>query len=161
MDSPQALFTTLPYRISSSQYFSVLLRRMLMQWLSLVILALAILITATCFDLRFGIVLLMFVFIVLPLIIFIFYYNYALRPEAFYSVVEKSVIIHSQGIDCTYNDQQRNILAWSRVLRIERDNNAFYFFTGKNTFFYLPRQAFASVDELLDFQNNFLPHILS
>ena len=84
MDTRHAIFETLPYRIASSQYFSLILRRVVMQWLSITILLLAILIGATCFDLRFGIVLLMFIFIILPLIIFIFYYNYALRPEAFY-----------------------------------------------------------------------------
>ncbi|MBP3349688.1 MAG: YcxB family protein [Bacteroidaceae bacterium] len=161
MDSPQALFQTLPFRISSSRYFTVILRRMLVRWLSLTILSLALLIGATCFDLRFGIILLMFIFIILPLILFIFYYNYALRPEAFFSVVEKSVIIHPQGIDCIYNEQTRNILYWKDVQRIEIDNKAFYIFTGNNTYFYLSREAFASVDDMRNFEKNFLPQIIS
>ena len=161
MDTPHTIFETLPYRIASSQYFSVILRRIVMQWLGITILLLAILIGATCFDVRFGVVLLMFIFIILPLILFIFYYNYALRPEAFYSVVEKSVIIHNNGIDCIYNEKQRNILSWNNVQRIERDSKAFYFYTGKYTFFYLCRDAFTSTDEMHEFEKNFLPNILS
>lgn len=161
MDTPQALFETLPFRTTSSRYFTVILRRMLMRWLSLTILALTLLIGATCYDLRFGIILLMFIFIILPLVLFIFYYNYALRPEAFFSVVEKSAIIHDQGIDCIYNEKLRNILCWKDVQRVERDNKAFYIFTGNNTYFYLAREAFASVDDMHNFEKNFLPQIIS
>ena len=161
METKQPLFETLPFRVSSSRYFAVILRRMLMRWIGLTILSLTLLITATCFDLRFGIVLLMFIFIILPLILFIFYYHYALRPEAFYSVVEKTAIITPQGIDCIYNEKQHNILIWSNVNRVERDRTAFYIFTGNNTYFYLSREAFATEEELQDFENEFLPQIIS
>ena len=161
MDSQQVLFETLPFRTTSSRYFAVILRRLLLRWLSLSIISLTLLIAATCYDLRFGIVLLMFIFIILPLVLFIFYYNYALRPEAFYSVVEKSVTITSKGIDCIYNEKTHNILIWSNVQRIERDTKAFYIFTGNNTYFYLTRDAFASIEELSRFEKDFLPSIIS
>ena len=103
----------------------------------------------------------MFIFIIIPLILFFLYYNYALRPEAFYSVVEKSLIIHSLGIDCIYNEKHHNILSWKNVQRIERDNKAFYIFTGNYTYFYLPRNAFNSIEELHNFEINFLPQFIS
>ena len=161
MNTQQVLFETLPFRVDSSRYFAVIVRRLLLRWLSLTILALTLLIGATCYDLRFGIVLLMFIFIILPLVLFIFYYHYALRPEAFYSVVEKSAIITHQGIDCIYNEKQHNILIWSNVQRVELDPKAFYIFTGKNTYFYLSRSAFASPQELRNFEKEFLPSIIS
>lgn len=161
MDSPKILFETLPFRTTSSRYFTIILRRLLFRWLSLSITSFSLLIAATCYDLRFGIVLLMFIFIILPLVLFIFYYNYALRPEAFYSVVEKSVTITSQGIDCIYNEKTHNILIWNNVQRIERDTRAFYIFTGINTYFYLSRDAFSSPEELYRFENDFLPSIIS
>ncbi|MBR3950515.1 MAG: YcxB family protein [Bacteroidaceae bacterium] len=161
MHTHQVLFTTQPFRIPSSQYFSIILRRWLTRWLSIAILLFIALIAATCFDIRYGIILLMFIFIIIPLILFFLYYNYALRPEAFYSVVEKSLIIHSLGIDCIYNEKHHNILSWKNVQRIERDNKAFYIFTGNYTYFYLPRNAFNSIEELHNFEINFLPQFIS
>ena len=114
-----------------------------------------------CYDLRFGIVLLMFIFIILPLVLFMFYYNYALRPVAFFSVVEKSVIIHTRGIDCIYDEKQREVLQWQLVERVERNNEAFYIYTDANTYFYLPRQAFATAEDIQDFEKNYLPQFIS
>lgn len=160
-EEKKVLFETLPYRVASSKYFKVIFCKLLTRWLSIVILLLTALIGATCYDLRFGIVLLMFIFIILPLALFMFYYNYALRPVAFFSVVEKSVIIHTRGIDCIYDEKQREVLQWQQVERVERNNEAFYIYTDANTYFYLPRQAFATADDIQDFEKNYLPQFIS
>ncbi len=152
---------TLPYRISSSQYFGVIATRMLRQWWSVILLLFVALVAASCVELRCGILLLMFIFIIAPFIIFMIYYNYALRPEAFYSVVDKNVILHSQGIDCMYDEKRRSVVSWSQVQRVERTSTAFHIYTHGYTYFFLPRDAFASREEMIYFEQEFLPRILS
>lgn len=160
MELVQDLFETLPFRVTSSRYFSLIMRRVATQWISVLALLLVAMIGATCYDLRFGIVLLMFIFIVLPMLLFFFYYNYALRREAFYSVVEKVAIIDSNGIDCVYDEQRRQVLAWSDVDRVEMNREAFLIFTGRYTYFYLRYDAFATIDELEAFRK-ILPQFMS
>lgn len=152
---------TLPFRISSSKYFGIIFTGLLRQWWSVILLSLMGLIAATFFDLRMGIILLMLIFLVAPLLLFIIYYNYALRPEAFYSVVDKTVIIHNKGIDCVYDEKLRRVLLWEQVQRVERTVDAFHIFTQGYTYFYLPREAFVSCEEMNYFEKEFLPSILS
>ena len=161
MKTLDILFVTQSFRISSSRYFGVIFRRMLGQWWSVLLLFLLALVGATCYDLRFGIILLMVLFLVLPMLLFLLYFNYALRPVAFYSVVDKEVIIHTQGIDCIYAEQQRQVLLWRDVVRVERDYEAFMIYTGAHTYFYLSRSAFASEEEMKAFETEFLPRFLS
>ncbi len=154
-------FTTLPFRTTSKRYFEVIFRQLFMQWWSVALLLFIILVGATCYDLRFGIIILMFLFIILPLILFMVYYNYALRPEAFYSVVEKSVTIHAQGIDCIYNEQCRKVLSWDDVQRVVFYYDAYHIYTGNHTYFYLSRNAFATAEEMKDFEQNYLPRYIN
>ncbi len=161
MITAETSIETLPYRISSSQYFGVIATRLLRQWWSVILLLVIASVGATCFDLRCGVILLMFIFIIAPFIIFMIYYNYALRPEAFFSVVDKNVILHSQGIDCIYDEKRRNVLSWQQVQRVERTATAFYIYTQGYTYFYLPRNVFASREDMIYFEQEFLPRILS
>lgn len=161
MKATEILFETLPYRISSSRYFGIILRRILLQWWAVCALLLVALVGATCYDLRFGIILLMVIFLILPMMLFFLYFHYALRPEAFYSVVEKQVLIHAQGIDCIYDEQRRQVLLWSDVLRVEVHRNAYRLYTGKYTYFYLSRSAFATEDAMNEFETHYLPLFIS
>ena len=161
MISPHTSIETHSYRISSSQYFGIIATALLRQWWSVILLCFMALIAATCFELRFGIILLMLIFIIVPLVLFMVYYNYALRPEAFYSVVDKSVIIHHLGIDCIYDEKLCKVLLWEQVQRVERTPEAFHIYTQGYTYFYLPREAFATREEMSYFEKEFLPHILS
>lgn len=161
MISPDTFIETHPYRITSSKYFGIITTQLLRQWWSVLLLFVIALVAATCFDIRFGIILLMIIFIIAPLIVFMVYYNYALRREAFYSVVEKSVIIHHRGIDCIYDEQRREVLTWQQVQRVERSPEAFYIYTQGYTYFYLPREVFQSSEEMKYFEQQFLPNILN
>lgn len=152
MISPDIVIETLPFRVSSAQYFGIIARKLLQQWWSFGLLLLVGMITATCYDLRFGIVLLMFLFLIVPLILFMVYYNYALRPEAFYSVVEKIAIIDFKGINCLYDEQQRCVLQWDRVNNVVFTHDAFMIYTDTYTYFYIPRDAFADNSSLKDFE---------
>lgn len=64
MISPDIVIETLPFRVSSAQYFGIIARKLLQQWWSIGLLLLVGMIAATCYDLRFGIVLLMFLFLI-------------------------------------------------------------------------------------------------
>lgn len=161
MEHSSTLFETLAFRVSSSSYFSILFRQLLSKWWSALLLILILLIGAICFDVRFGIILLIFLFLILPLILFFVYYNYALRPEAFYSVVEKTVLIKEDGIYCIYDERERPVFKWQQVERIVLHKKAFLIYTGKYTYFYLLRSAFASIEDMNDFQTNYLPRFIS
>lgn len=152
MSNADTIIETLPYRISSSRYFSIIFRDLLKKWWSVALLLFLLLVAVTCCDLRFGIVLLMVLFLVLPMIVLLVYYNYALRPEAFYSVVEKVALIGDAGIDCIYDEQQRSVLAWERVERVVLAKDAYHIYTGPHTYFYLPKDAFADAAMLQQFE---------
>lgn len=160
MSNKEILFETLPFRITSQRYFGIIFRQLLVQWWSVLLLLLMAMVCATIFDLRFGIVILMFLFIILPLIVFMLYYNYALRPESFYSVVEKIVLIDAQGIDCVYDEKRRSILTWDKVERVVIQYDAYLIYTGRNTYFYLSRDAFASSEEMKNFEIFYLPKFM-
>lgn len=160
-DSSTVLFETLPCRVSSSTYFKVIFSQLFAKWWSVMLLLLIAFVGATCYNLRFGIVLLIFLFFIVPLVIFFLYYNYALRPEAFYSVVEKVVMIKNDGLYCTYNEQERSIVKWSQVMRVVKHQQAFFIFTGENTYFYLPREAFMSKEDEESFEKKYLPIFIS
>lgn len=161
MSNSNISIETLPFRISSVRYFGVIVRMLLRQWWSVALLLLTLMIVATCFDVRFGIVILMFLFIILPLILFFVYYNYALRPEAFYSVTEKAVHINKEGIDCIYDSKQRNVLHWNDVKRIVVTPKGYQLFTGNYTYFYIPRDAFADKDTIDIFEQTFIYRVIS
>lgn len=160
MSDKDILFETLPFRITSQRYFGIIFRQLLTRWWSVALLLLIAMAGATAYDLRYGIIMLMFLFIILPLIVFMLYYNYALRPESFYSVVEKVVLIHAEGIDCVYDEKQRTVLLWSDVERVVLHRDAFLIYTGRRTYFYLSRAAFASSDEMKKFEENYLPKFM-
>lgn len=161
MSNTVMLIETFPFRVSSARYFVVIARMLLKQWWSVALLLLAGLVAATCYDMRFGIVLLMFLFLVVPLILFFVYYNYALRPEAFYSVVEKVAFIDAEGIYCIYDEQQRNVLLWKHVERVVCAKEAFYIYTGRYTYFYLSKEAFADAQSLEYFEQTLLHNVIS
>lgn len=152
MSNADTSIETLPYRISSSRYFSIIFRKLFKKWWSVVLLSFVMMIAITCYELRFGIVLLMVIFLVVPLIVLLVYYNYALRPEAFYSVVEKTAIIGEDGIDCIYDEQYRKVLSWDKVTRVVLAKDAYHIYTGSHTYFYVPKDAFAEVDMLQKFE---------
>lgn len=160
MSDKEILFETLPFRITSQRYFGIIFRQLLVQWWSALLLLLMTMVCATIFDLRFGIVILMFLFIILPLVVFMLYYNYALRPESFYSVVEKRVLIHAQGIDCVYDEKRRSVLTWDKVQRVVIQYDAYLIYTGRNTYFFLSRDAFASSEEMKYFEIFYLPKFM-
>lgn len=152
---------TLPCRISSMRYLSVIARDFFARWWSVALLLVIGLIVATCYDLRFGIVLLMLIFMVLPLILFFVYFNYVLRPEAHFSIVEKSLIIDNDGIDCICHEKRREILKWCNVKRIVIKSDAFYIYIENQSYFYLPRVAFPDESTLHYFEHNFLRRLFS
>lgn len=155
MDEKKVIDTNL-YKLPHFSYFAIIIRDLLRIWWSIPTLLAVILLIATCYDLRFGIVFLLLLFVIFPLSVFFLYYNYALRPECFYSVAEKRVIIHRKGIDCEYGDKIRKILEWKSVRRIVVVREAFLFYTGQYTFFYLPFSAFKSIDELQIFSEEWI-----
>lgn len=157
----QILFTTKSYRISSMRYFGVLFRNVMRDWWSILVLFAVALIAGVCYDVRFVIVLLMIIFLALPLLLFFLYYNYALRREAFYSVVDKSIMIHREGIDCEYNEQQREILRWKQVKRAEIHPDSIHLYTDKYTYFYISRDAFEEPEQLKLFEQTYLPQFIS
>ncbi len=148
-------------KVTGTQYFKALLTDIMKEWWSLPLLAVILLSVATAYDLRFGIVLLMLIFIIFPFVLFFLYYNYALRPECFYSVVEKCVTIDADGMRCEYNNEERLILLWSSVRRITAQREAFLFYTSRYSFFYLPYTAFESPAEMKHFVDEWFPIIMA
>ena len=155
------VFHTGLYKLSHARYFAILVREILRVWWSVPTLLIVVLSVAAYCDLRFGIVLLLLLFVVLPLCVFFLYYNYALRPECFYSVVEKSVTLHRGGIDCVYGGRDCKVLDWHSVRRVVTVRDAYLFYTERYAFFYLPFSAFDSVEELQFFSDEWLPSVIA
>lgn len=160
MDGTSVLHTT-TYRLPHARYFAILARGLLADWWSVPTLLVAVLSIATCYDLRFGIVLLLLLLVVLPMCVFFLYYSYALRPECIYSVAEKCVVLHQDGIDCEQGDRVGKALEWKAVERVTATGEAYLLYTGRYVFFYLPYSAFESEEALQIFSQEWLPAILS
>lgn len=114
---------------------------------------------ATCYDVRFGIVLLLVIFVIAPMLLFLAYYHFALRPECLYSVTPKSLLITDRGIDCIVYETQRHVLDWADVKRVAATPEAYLLYTGRYIFFYLPHEAFTTPAEQQCFHDKILSAI--
>lgn len=151
--------TTHEYSIRRSRYFALLCSRIGRDWWSVPLLIIAALTIATCYDLRFGIVLLLVVFVIAPMLLFLAYYHYALLPECIYSIVPKSLIINKHGIDCIAYEKQRHVLDWDKVKQIITTHDAYLLYTWKYTFLYIPFNAFATPEEQQAFHDDIIPAV--
>ncbi len=158
--SDTIIMTTATYHIRHSRYFALLWREIWRDWWSIPLLLATALTVATCYDVRFGIVLLLVVFVIIPMLLFFVYYHYALLPECLYSVTPKSLVIDKQGIDCMAYETKRHILNWADVKRITTTREACLLYTGRYTFFYLPYDAFATPAERQRFFDEMVPAAL-
>ncbi len=144
--SPNEIISTV-HKVSQIKYLKALFAGALRGWIYTIISILIIFLALSFYDIRFGIVLLMILFLILPPCIFFLYYYITLRPECFYSFVEKTTIINHQGIWCDYNDERRLVTMWDNIQKTERYEEYFLFYTGQYTYFYLPVDVIEDYNE--------------
>ena len=140
--------------ISTSTFLRILLwlyMRRNWWWMALPVAACAVTALVLADD-RFLLVALMIAFIVVPMLMPLLYFNYALRPQCRWSILEKTITTSADGLHLDFSDERMNphVLPWSHFAsrRVSHHCLLLMFKGSRYSFFAIPLSAFESTDDL-------------
>lgn len=104
------MITTEDYKITGGEYLRILIK-VFFSWIYVAVFgALSLLFIMAIWDIRFLLVGLMVIFILIPFAVSYLYIWYCLKPESRDMILDKHLIITSEGIDIQFENSKKHFL---------------------------------------------------